>query len=88
MEQLAGRHDRRSTRIGRNERLRPGATSRLPPEVLEPSLPASIFERVQHLVDEAQEVRPRGIHTAQRLQRLFRAEARCVRDHLPAGVAL
>jgi hypothetical protein len=36
VEQLAGRHERRSTRIGRSERLRPGATSRLPPEVLEP----------------------------------------------------
>src|SRR5215831_16234230 len=39
VEQLAGRHDRRSTRIGRSERLRPGATSRLSPEVLEPAHP-------------------------------------------------
>ena len=32
-------------------------------------------------VDEAQEVGPGGIHTAQRLQRLFRAEARRVGEH-------
>src|SRR5262249_53267590 len=33
------------------------------------------------LVDEAQEVGAGGIHTAQRLQRLFGAEARRVGDH-------
>ena len=36
---------------------------------------------VEHLVDEAKEVGPGGIHTAQRFQRLFRAEARRVGDH-------
>jgi hypothetical protein len=36
---------------------------------------------VQYLVDEAKEVGPGGIHTAQWFQRLFRAEARRVGDH-------
>jgi hypothetical protein len=36
---------------------------------------------VQNLVDEAKEVGPGSIHAAQRLQRLFRAEARRVGDH-------
>src|SRR4029434_9303582 len=39
------------------------------------------LREVQYLVDEAQQVGPGGIHTAQRLQRLFRAKARRVGDH-------
>jgi hypothetical protein len=39
------------------------------------------LREVEHLVDEAKEMGPGGIHTAQRLQRLFRAEARRVGDH-------
>ena len=39
------------------------------------------LREVQYLVDEAQEVSPRGIHAAQGLERLFCAEARCVGDH-------
>src|SRR5262249_8411296 len=39
------------------------------------------LREVEYLVDEAQEVGPGGIHSAQRLQRLFRAEARGVGDH-------
>src|SRR5262249_55596880 len=36
------------------------------------------LREVEYLVDEAQEVGPGGIDTAQRFQRLFRAEARRV----------
>src|SRR5262249_58720744 len=36
------------------------------------------LREVQYLVDEAQEMGPGSIHTAQRFQRLFRAEARRV----------
>ncbi len=39
------------------------------------------LREVQHLVDEAKEVSPGGIHTAQRFQGLFRAEARRIGDH-------
>src|SRR4029450_9303588 len=39
------------------------------------------LREVEDLVDEAQEVGPGGIDAAQRLQRLFRAEARRVGDH-------
>src|SRR6478672_3495001 len=39
------------------------------------------LREVQHLVDEAKEVGPGGIDTAQRFQRVFRAEARRVGDH-------
>ena len=39
------------------------------------------LREVQDLVDEAKEVGPGGIYTAQRLQRVFRAEARRVGDH-------
>src|SRR5262249_18432972 len=39
------------------------------------------LREVEYLVDQAQEVGPGGIHTAQRLQRLFRAEACRVADH-------
>src|SRR5262245_23598738 len=39
------------------------------------------LREVQDLVDEAKEVGPGGIHAAQRLQRLFGAEARRVGDH-------
>ena len=39
------------------------------------------LREVEDLVDEAQEVGPGGIHTAQRFQRLFRAEACRVGDH-------
>src|SRR5438132_5080275 len=39
------------------------------------------LREVEDLVDEAQEVGPGSIHTAQRFQRLFRAEARRIADH-------
>ena len=39
------------------------------------------LREVQYLVDEAKEVGPGGIHTAERFQRLFRAKARRVGDH-------
>src|SRR5262245_33421441 len=39
------------------------------------------LREVEYLVDEAQEVGAGGIHTAQRFQRLFGAEARRVGDH-------
>src|SRR5262249_5388360 len=39
------------------------------------------LREVQYLIDEAQEVGAGGIHTAQRFQRLFRAEARRVSHH-------
>jgi hypothetical protein len=39
------------------------------------------LREVEHLVDEAKEVSASAIHTLQRLLRLFRAEARCIRDH-------
>src|SRR5262249_21523054 len=39
------------------------------------------LRKVEYLVYETQEVGPRGIHTAQRFQRLFGAEARRVGDH-------
>jgi hypothetical protein len=39
------------------------------------------LREVQYLVDEAQEVAAGGIHTAQRFQCLFCAEARRVADH-------
>src|SRR5262249_56107352 len=39
------------------------------------------FREVEYLVDEAQKVSAGGIHTAQRFQRLFRAEARRVAYH-------
>src|SRR5215216_1869280 len=39
------------------------------------------LREVKYLVDEAQEVGTGGIHTAQRLQRPFRAEPRRVGDH-------
>ncbi len=39
------------------------------------------LREVQDLVDQAQEMGPGGIHTAQRFQRLFRAKARRVGDH-------
>jgi len=39
------------------------------------------LREVQYLVDEAQEMGAGGIHTPQRFQRLFRAEARRVADH-------
>jgi hypothetical protein len=39
------------------------------------------LRKVEHLVDEAQEVGAGGIHAAQRFQRFFRAEARRIADH-------
>ena len=39
------------------------------------------LREIEDLVDQAQEVGPGGIHTAQRLHRLFRAESRRVGDH-------
>jgi hypothetical protein len=39
------------------------------------------LRKIQYLVDEAKEVGPGGIHTAQRFQCLFRAEARGIGDH-------
>ena len=39
------------------------------------------LREVQYFVDEAQEVGPGGIDTAQRFQRLFRAEARRISGH-------
>ena len=39
------------------------------------------LREIQYLVDQAQEVGPGGIHTAQRFQRLFRLETRRVADH-------
>ena len=39
------------------------------------------LREVQHLVDEAEQVSAGGIHAAQRLHRLLRAEARRVGDH-------
>jgi hypothetical protein len=48
---------------------------------IEFELPGFDLREVQHLVDEAKEVGPGGIHPAQRFQRLFRAEARRVADH-------
>jgi hypothetical protein len=43
------------------------------------------LREVEYLVDEAQEVGPGGIHTAQRLQRFFCAEARRVGDRPEGG---
>src|SRR5262249_61127713 len=39
------------------------------------------LREVQYLVDQAQEVRPGGIHALQGLPRFFRAEARRVTNH-------
>ena len=39
------------------------------------------FRQIQNLVNEAQEMSPGGVDAAQRLERLFRAEPRCVADH-------
>jgi hypothetical protein len=48
---------------------------------IEVELPGFDLREVQHLVDQAKEVGPGGIHTAQRFQRLFRAEPCRVADH-------
>ncbi len=57
---------------------KPWQTNRLGIEI---ELTGFDLRQVQYLVDEAEEVGPGGIHTAQWFQRLFRAEARRVADH-------
>ena len=39
------------------------------------------LRQVEHLIDEAKQVSSGAVHALQRFLRLFRTEARCVRDH-------
>src|SRR4029077_20205174 len=48
---------------------------------IELKLPGFDLRKVEYLVDEFQQGLSGGIHTMQRLQRLFRAEVRRVGDH-------
>src|SRR5262249_18443481 len=57
---------------------KPGQINRLE---IEFELAGFDLRKVEYLVDEALEMVGRGIHAAQRLQRLFHAKARRVGDH-------